>query len=201
MDLHEIESRRAQWIERIDGATTPAALEALRIECLGRKGGEITNLMKVIPTLAPAERGPFGQAVNQLKTAVTERLDARKAALETVRPKAASGVDVTMPGRPLGLGRPHPITQATREMVEIFARLGFEVVDGPEVEDEWHNFVGLNIPLAHPARDPLDNYYLGDHTLLRTQTSTVQIRIMEKRKPPLRIIAPGRVYRDRKSVV
>jgi phenylalanyl-tRNA synthetase alpha chain len=103
--------------------------------------------------------------------------------------------DVTMPGRRPPLGRLHPITWATREMVEIFGRLGFEVVEGLEVEDEWHNFVGLNIPPEHPARDPLDNYYLNDRALLRTQTSTVQVRIMEKRKPPVRIIAPGRVYR------
>jgi phenylalanyl-tRNA synthetase alpha chain len=194
MDVDEIRALLQKALERIEAATDAPALEAVRVEWLGRKGGQITNLMKAIPSLAAEQRGRFGQAVNELKAAVTGRLEARKAALEATRP-AGPRVDVTMPGRPPALGRLHPITRATREMVEIFGRLGFEVVEGPEVEDEWHNFVGLNIPPEHPARDPLDNYYLKDHALLRTQTSTVQIRIMENRKPPVRIIAPGRVYR------
>jgi phenylalanyl-tRNA synthetase alpha chain len=190
----EVRAAQAAALAAVDSAADLAAVEALRIDWLGRKAGRITALMKTIPTLPPAERGPFGQAVNELKTAVAERLDARKAALEAVKPRRP-GVDVTMPGRRMELGRLHPITLAAREMVEIFGRLGFETVEGPEVEDEWHNFVGLNIPPEHPARDPLDNYYLGDKVLLRTQTSTVQIRIMENRKPPVRVIAPGRVYR------
>jgi phenylalanyl-tRNA synthetase alpha chain len=194
MDVDEIRALLQKALERIEAATDASALEAVRVEWLGRKGGQITALMKFIPTLAAEQRGRFGQAVNELKAAVTAHLDARKAALEAVRP-LGSCADVTMPGRRPALGRLHPITRATREMVEIFGRLGFEVVEGPEVEDEWHNFVGLNIPPEHPARDPLDNYYLKDHALLRTQTSTVQIRIMENRKPPVRVIAPGRVYR------
>jgi phenylalanyl-tRNA synthetase alpha chain len=194
MDVDEIRALLQKALERIEAATDASALEAVRVEWLGRKGGQITALMKFIPTLAAEQRGRFGQAVNELKAAVAAHLDARKAALEAVRPLGPRD-DVTMPGRRPDLGRPHPITRATREMVEIFGRLGFEVVEGPEVEDEWHNFVGLNIPPEHPARDPLDNYYLKDHALLRTQTSTVQIRIMENRKPPVRIIAPGRVYR------
>jgi len=192
--LPDVQALCREVLARIDAAADAAALEAVRIEWLGRKAGRITALMKQIPALPPPERGPFGQAVNELKTAVTEQLAARQAALEASTPKHL-GVDVTMPGRRLEIGRLHPITQATREMVEIFGRLGFEVVEGPEVEDEWHNFVGLNIPPEHPARDPLDNYYLKDHVLLRTQTSTVQIRVMEHRKPPVRVIAPGRVYR------
>ena len=194
MDVDEIRALLQKALERIEAATDAPALEAVRVEWLGRKGGQITALMKFIPTLAAEQRGRFGQAVNELKAAVTAHLDARKAALDAVRPLGPHA-DVTMPGRRPALGRLHPITRATREMVEIFGRLGFEVVEGPEVEDEWHNFVGLNIPPEHPARDPLDNYYLKDHALLRTQTSTVQIRIMENRKPPVRIIAPGRVYR------
>jgi len=190
----EVKALQGEALARIDAAGDLAALDALRIEWIGRRGGRITALMKAIPSVAPEERSAFGQAVNALKAAVQDRLDARKAALERSEAKRP-GVDVTMPGRRLELGRLHPITRATREMVDIFGRLGFEVVEGPEVEDEWHNFVGLNIPPEHPARDPLDNYYLKDHVLLRTQTSTVQIRVMEKRKPPIRVIAPGRVYR------
>jgi phenylalanyl-tRNA synthetase alpha chain len=192
--LGEIRSLQDEVQRRIDAAADPDALDAVRIEWLGRKAGRITALMKSIPSAPPEERAAFGQAVNALKAAVTQRLEARKAALETTR-RGGPAVDVTLPGRRLRLGRLHPITRAMLEMVEIFGRLGFAVVEGPEVEDEWHNFVGLNIPPAHPARDPLDNYYLKDHVLLRTQTSTVQIRIMENRKPPVRVIAPGRVYR------
>jgi len=193
-DPSEIQSLRQEALHAIGAAADAGALEALRIEWIGRKGGRITALMKTIPTLPEADRAAFGQAVNELKAAVTERLDARKAALDTTPPRGP-GVDVTMPGRRLRLGRAHPITRATRELCEIFGRLGFEVVEGPEVEDEWHNFVGLNIPPEHPARDPLDTFFLKDNLVLRTQTSTVQIRIMENRKPPIRIIAPGRVYR------
>ena len=190
----EVRSLQDEVRRRIDAAADLDSLDAVRIEWLGRKAGRITALMKSIPSVPPEERAAFGQAVNALKAAVTERLKARKAALETTR-RGGPAVDVTLPGRRLRLGRLHPITRAMLEMVEIFGRLGFAVVEGPEVEDEWHNFVGLNIPPAHPARDPLDNYYLKDHVLLRTQTSTVQIRIMENRKPPVRVIAPGRVYR------
>jgi phenylalanyl-tRNA synthetase alpha chain len=194
MDPAEVRALGEEVLARIGAAPDTAALEAVRIEWLGRKAGRITALMREIPSVPPAQRAEFGQAVNALKAAVAERLESRKAALEVTRPKRP-GIDVTMPGRRLELGRLHPITRATREMVEIWGRLGFEAVEGPEVEDEWHNFVGLNIPPQHPARDPLDNYYLKDHVLLRTQTSTVQIRIMENRKPPVRVVAPGRVYR------
>jgi phenylalanyl-tRNA synthetase alpha chain len=192
--LGEVRSLQDEVRRRIDAAADLDALDAVRIEWLGRKAGRITALMKSIPSVPPEERAAFGQAVNALKASVTERLEARKAALESTR-RGGPAVDVTLPGRRLRLGHLHPITRAMLEMVEIFGRLGFAVVEGPEVEDEWHNFVGLNIPPAHPARDPLDNYYLKDHVLLRTQTSTVQIRIMENRKPPVRVIAPGRVYR------
>lgn len=192
--LDEVNAVRTEVLGRIDAAADADALEAVRIEWLGRKAGRLTGLLKSIATVPPAERAPFGEAVNRLKADATARLDARKADLEAARPRGQT-VDVTMPGRPLRLGRLHPISRATREMAEVFGRLGFEMVEGPEVEDEWHNFVGLNIPPAHPARDPLDNYYLTDDLLLRTQTSTVQIRIMEGRPPPVRVVAPGRVYR------
>jgi phenylalanyl-tRNA synthetase alpha chain len=190
----EVEALREEALRAVDAADDPEALEAVRIAWLGRKAGRIPDLMKTIPTVPPEERAAFGQAVNALKQAVSERIEQRKAELASSS-AAAEGIDVTLPGVPLRLGRQHPLTRATREMVEIFARLGFERVEGPEVEDEWHNFVGLNIPPAHPARDPLENYYLTDRALLRTQTSTVQIRVMESRPPPVRLVAPGRVYR------
>jgi phenylalanyl-tRNA synthetase alpha chain len=192
--VSEVNALRQEALAQVASAADAEALEAARIAWLGRKAGRITALAKAIPTVPPQERAAFGQAVNALKQAVTAALAERKAALEAGL-AAAPAVDVTLPGRPLRLGREHPVTRATREMVEIFARLGFECVEGPEVEDEWHNFVGLNIPPAHPARDPLENYYLTDASLLRTQTSTVQIRIMEKHPPPVRLVAPGRVYR------
>ncbi len=191
----EVEALRGEALRAVDAAEDADALEAVRIAWLGRKAGRIPALMKAIPTVPTEERADLGQAVNALKAAVTERIAERQAELEASASGAAGGIDVTLPGRPLRLGRRHPITRAAREMVEIFARLGFECVEGPEVEDEWHNFVGLNIPPAHPARDPLDNYYLTDRALLRTQTSTVQIRVMETTPPPLRLVAPGRVYR------
>ena len=192
--LAEIKGIRDEALRAIETAADAAAVEAVRIDWLGRKSGRITALLRSIPSVAPEERAAFGQAVNALKNEVTERLQARQAALEA-RPAARARVDVTMPGRRLSLGRLHPVTRAMREMCDLFGRLGFEVVEGPEVEDEWHNFVALNMPPEHPARDPLDNYYLNDNVLLRTQTSTVQVRVMEKRRPPVRIIAPGRVYR------
>jgi phenylalanyl-tRNA synthetase alpha chain len=195
MDASAVKAMEAEVLAGIGAAADLAALEAVRVEWLGRKAGRVTALMKEIPGLSAADRGPYGQAVNALKAAVTVALEARQKVLEAVRP-AGPGIDVTLPGRRPALGRLHPITRALGEMVAIFGRLGFEVVEGPEVEDEWHNFTGLNIPPSHPARDPLDTYFLTDHSVLRTQTSTVQIRVMEGRKPPVRVIAPGRVYRS-----
>ena len=190
----DIEAVREAFGRRLDEASDADGLEQARVEFLGRKSGRVTALLRSIGSVPADERGAFGQAVNALKREVAERLDAAKAALTEGRP-ARPRVDVTMPGRRPRLGRIHPISRATREMIEIFARLGFESVQGPEVEDDWHNFIALNIPPEHPARDPLDNYYIRENMLLRTQTSTVQIRVMEHRRPPVRIIAPGRVYR------
>ena len=192
--LAELKALQDDARGQIDAADDADALEAVRIEWLGRKAGRLTALLKSIKSAPADERAEFGQAVNALKALVTRHLASREAQLGAGI-AARPAVDVTMPGRRLRMGRMHPITRATREMVEIFGRLGFACVEGPEVEDEWHNFVGLNIPPAHPARDPLDNYYLADNALLRTQTSTVQIRIMENHPPPIRVVAPGRVYR------
>jgi len=192
--LEDVDILRSEAFAEIEQALDARALEAVRVEWLGRKAGRITALLKSIPLVAAEERAAFGKAVNTLKADVAARLAERELALgEPCAERPA--VDVTMPGRRPRLGRIHPTLRAMQEMIEIFGRLGFEVAEGPEVEDEWHNFVALNIPPEHPARDPLDNYYLTDDALLRTQTSTVQIRVMENRLPPVRIIAPGRVYR------
>ncbi|MDK1030756.1 MAG: phenylalanine--tRNA ligase subunit alpha [Planctomycetia bacterium] len=180
--------------QRLAKAKSKKDLEDLRIELLGRARGRINKLIKSLRDLLPEERPAFGQAVNRLRATITEELTKRLKALDE-RTVAAVQVDVTQPGRRPSVGRAHPITRVRREMLEIFGQLGFEVVEGPEVEDEWHNFVALNVPPEHPARDPLDNYYISDGVLLRTQTSTVQIRVMEVRQPPIRIVAPGRVYR------
>jgi len=192
----EVNALMDEACDAIEAAADTEALEAVRIAWLGRKAGRIPRLMRAIREMPEQERAAFGQAVNRLKAAVTARLAERKSELEAAASEPSRpAVDVTLPGHRPRLGRLHPITRAAGEMVEIFARLGFECVEGPEVEDEWHNFVGLNIPPAHPARDPLENYFLTDKALLRTQTSTVQIRVMEQRPPPVRLVAPGRVYR------
>ncbi len=194
-DAAEVEALEREALAAIDAAADLEALEAVRVAWLGRKAGRITRLARAIPEVPPPQRAAYGRAVNALKAAVARRLAERKAELAAAAAPREPPVDVTLPGRPLRLGRLHPVTRAIREMVEIFGRLGFTCVEGPEVEDEWHNFVGLNIPPAHPARDPLENYYLTDRALLRTQTSTVQIRVMERQPPPVRLVAPGRVYR------
>jgi len=192
--LEDLETLRSEAFAKIEQAIDARTLEAVRVEWLGRKAGRITMLLKSIPSVAADERAVFGKAVNALKADVAARLAERESALGEPRAERPA-VDVTMPGRRPRFGRIHPTLRAMQEMIEIFGRLGFEVAEGPEVEDEWHNFVALNIPPEHPARDPLDNYYLTDDVLLRTQTSTVQIHVMENRPPPVRIIAPGRVYR------
>ncbi|HUQ70223.1 MAG TPA: phenylalanine--tRNA ligase subunit alpha [Planctomycetaceae bacterium] len=191
----------------IAAATNAAALEQVRIEFLGKKQGRLKDLQSLLGKATPEQRPVLGKRFNDVKDAVTVALNSKvfsvSASLTTSWNVEASRIDITLPGTPIELGRLHPITQTVREFQGIMARFGFEVVDGPELEDEWHNFDGLNIPLEHPARDPLDNFYLaaactatGEPMLLRSQTSTVQIRAMEQRKPaPVRIISVGRVYR------
>ncbi len=185
----------------IAAATDSAALEQVRIEFLGKKQGRLKDLQTLVGQATPEQRPVVGKRFNDVKNAVTAALEAR---LEAVaKPQAlATAIDLTLPGVNCDFGRLHPLTQTIREFREIMARFGFEVVDGPELEDERHNFDALNIPLDHPARDPLDNFYLaaactasGKPVLMRSQTSTVQIRTMEHRMPPIRVISIGRVYR------
>ena len=168
-------------------------LEAFRVAFLGKKG-KLTALMEHLKTLSGDEKKNFGIAVNRLKKFLEDEMESRKTSAPA-KPTSKEFFDDTLPPvRPLR-GGIHPITQIIREITRIFERMGFEIVDGPEIETEFHNFTALNIPLDHPSRDGFDTFYTPEGHLLRSQTSTVQIRVMQDRKPPLRIIAPGRVYR------
>ena len=177
----------------LDGAGNADALEAWRIEFLGAKG-RLKGLAPKMKDVSPADKPAVGKKLNEVKNALESAFAARKDTLAKSGP-AGPAIDVTEPGHVIGEGRRHVLTRTIDEITDVFARMGFSVADGPEVEDEWHNFNALNIPDDHPAREPIDNFYMGGNRLLRTQTSTVQIRTMEKTKPPLKIIAIGRVYR------
>ncbi len=188
--VHEIEEEAKKELETI---RTLEALEAFRISFLGKKG-KLPGLLERLKGLPQEHRKDFGREVNQLKAFLETSLHTKKDALGTPA-KTRALFDETLPGiRPFA-GRIHPIAKTIREITQIFERLGFEVVEGPEIETEFHNFTALNIPLDHPSRDAFDTFYTESGQLLRSQTSTVQIRVMQNRKPPLRVIAPGRVYR------
>jgi len=195
----DVERLRAEAVAALGAAAADAALEQARVEFAGARSGRLKAIQKLLGGLDAADRPEAGRLFNEAKGAITAALDAAQVRLAGAAAEAAA-IDVTLPGEPFRLGHVHPITQTIRRVQEIMARLGFESVDGPEVEDQWHNFEALAIGAEHPARDPLDNFYLAvaqgaDPLLLRSQTSTVQIRVMERRKPPLRIVSLGRVYR------
>jgi phenylalanyl-tRNA synthetase alpha chain len=182
-------------IEQADGLD---ALQALRVALLG-KSGSITAQLKTLGKLAPEERKSAGAAINRAKGEVTAALDARRAVLEQAALQArlaSERIDVTLPGRDGGRGGLHPVTRALERIADIFERLGYQRAEGPEIEDDWHNFEALNFPPHHPARAMHDTFYFGDGRLLRTHTSPVQIRTLKGRQPPVRIIAPGKVYRS-----
>jgi len=181
----------------VAAAGDAAAVEDLRVRYLGKKG-VLTDQLKNLGKLPPDERPRAGAIVNQAKEALQEKLGARKQQLETAardRQLAHEVVDVTLPGRGVRLGGPHPITRTLERLETLFTRMGFAVAEGPEIEDDFHNFEALNIPADHPSRAMHDTFYFDAHRLLRTHTSPVQIRYMKAHRPPLRIIAPGRVYR------
>jgi phenylalanyl-tRNA synthetase alpha chain len=200
-DLTKLES---ELLAEISGSGDLAALDAVRVSALGKKG-RVSELMSKLGSLPSEERKGFGQTVNALKTKVAEALDARKATLETSaldERLKTERADVTLPVRlgPVSEGRIHPVSQVLDEVVEIFADMGFSVAEGPDIETDEMNFDKLNIPAEHPARQDHDTFYFspkadGSRLLLRTHTSPVQIRTMVSKKPPIRIIAPGRVYR------
>jgi len=193
MTTANFEALEKEACETIGHASDLKELESLRVRYLGKKG-EVTLLLKQVGSLSQENRSVFGQNVNKLKSSVESALDNQKRKLSAVSSEK-SIIDATLPGYHAPQGRLHPITQTIREISDLFLRLGFELVDGREIETEFCNFTALNIPLDHPSRDAFDTFYTENGALLRSQTSTVQVRIMKDRKPPLRIIAPGRVYR------
>ncbi|TKJ38675.1 MAG: phenylalanine--tRNA ligase subunit alpha [Planctomycetes bacterium B3_Pla] len=192
--LEQFEKTGNDALAELHQVTDMAALEEFRIKYLGRKG-QVTQLLSQIGKLPPEQKPQAGQLANKVKNEVTRAFEQLKENLLAQQEKPQELVDVTLPGIPVNIGKAHVITQTLNELLEIFGRMGFGVAYGPEVEDEWHNFIALNIGPEHPARDPSDNFYIDDNRLLRSQTSTIQIRVMERTKPPIRIVAPGRVYR------
>lgn len=173
-------------------------LDAIRVKYLGKKG-EVTALMKNMRNLTPEERPAFGQMVNDLRAAIETSLAENKSRLEEAAMAAklkSETIDVTMPGEAFTMGKKHPINIVLDEVKDIFIGMGFSIGEGPEVEKDWYNFEALNIPKDHPARDTQDTFYISDNVVLRTQTSPIQIHTMEHQKPPIRIIAPGRVFRS-----
>lgn len=193
--LERLETLQKEAQTALDNVDSPESLEAFRIAYLGSKG-QLKDAMSWLKDASKEDRPKLGQGLNILKNKLQAGFDAKKASLGTASAKPRGPVlDITEPGLPSTLGRTHVLTQIQEELLEVFGRMGFELVEGPELEDDHHNFIALNIPPEHPARDPLDNFYIDDEHLLRTQTSTVQIRVMEERQPPLRVVALGRVYR------
>jgi phenylalanyl-tRNA synthetase alpha chain len=193
-DLKELESVA---LAAVASAADAAVLDDVRVQYLGKKG-LLTQQLKQLGGLPPEQRPAAGQAINRIKQQVQQAIDARREQLQAVALDAQlvqESIDVTLPGRGQSTGGLHPVTRTLQRIEELFMPLGFTVEEGPEIEDDYHNFEALNIPAHHPARAMHDTFYFDAHTLLRTHTSPVQVRVMENRTPPLRIIAPGRVYR------
>ncbi|MEA5125141.1 phenylalanine--tRNA ligase subunit alpha [Xanthomonas floridensis] len=196
--MSDIQSLTERALADVAAAQTPDQLEALRVALLG-KSGSVTAQLKQLGTLPPDQRKAAGEAINQTRDTLTAALAERKTTLETAALDArlaGERIDVTLPGRRGERGGLHPVTRTLERIVEIFARLGYELSDGPEIEDDWHNFEALNFPPHHPARAMHDTFYFGDGRLLRTHTSGVQVRYMDAHQPPLRMIAAGKVYRS-----
>ncbi|WND03721.1 phenylalanine--tRNA ligase subunit alpha [Temperatibacter marinus] len=199
----QITALEAEITEAIEAASDLNTLEEVRVSALGKKG-RVSGLMKGLGKMDPEERKVMGPALNGLKNAIAAKLDGAKGVLESAALEArlaTETLDVSLPSKPDTLGSIHPISQVMDEIAEIFATMGFDVAEGPDLEDDFHNFTALNIPEHHPARQMHDTFYLkpddqGERKVLRTHTSPVQIRTMENKKPPIRIIAPGRTYRS-----
>ena len=194
MNASDIAALKEQALQEAQAAGTADALEQVRIKYLGRKG-LLPGIMTGLKDAAPAERPEMGRLANELKQELAARLAARRGELQAEPTGEAGAFDATLPGRWRGLGARHPISRIIEDAIGIFDTLGFSVADGPDIETEYHNFDALNTPDDHPSRDTQDTFWLETGRLLRTQTSPVQIRVMESRPPPVRIIAPGRCYR------
>lgn len=200
--IAQLDQLEAAGREAFATAADSAAIEAARVEYLGAKSGQLKAAQKGLGSVAGPDKPAAGKRFNEVKVALEAALAAAQERLAGGASQETEPFDITLPGRRPLLGHLHPLTQTIEELKEIMGRLGFTVAEGPEIEDEWHNFEALNIPSSHPARDPLENFYLATAKvgvdapmLLRSQTSTVQIRVMEQSRPPIRVISLGRVYR------
>jgi phenylalanyl-tRNA synthetase alpha chain len=193
--IEALEALETQALEAISGAADATALEALRVRYLGRKDGQISGILRGLGSLVPEERPAVGAEANRVKERVQAALEDRKAALDEGGARLEADLDLSLPGFAGWRGGRHPVTQAIDELWSIFKSMGFTRARGPEVETDWYNFVALNTPLDHPVVDEADTLYLKNGLLLRTHTSPVQIRTMELHEPPIRIIAPGMVFR------
>ena len=189
-----INDARLQFDTDINNCTSGKTLQELQIKYLGRKSGIITEFFKQLPGIALEERPAAGQLINELKEYISEHIELKKEEIAH-RAEQQSMVDLTLPGRPVFCGKLHPLSIVFNEIISILEGMGFEVATGPEIEEDYYNFEALNIPQNHPARDLQATFYLDNGKVLRTHTSPVQVRVMEKHKPPIRIIAPGRVFR------
>ena len=197
--LSHIDELTERFEREAAGVSGRAAWDDLRVRWIGRKQGIVRAALDGIKSVEPAQRRAYGEGVNRLKEQVERRLaemDETISAREQEAVRRSAAVDVTLPGRRPSLGSIHPVSRVIREMVEIFSEIGYSVAEGPEAETDYHNFEALNFPKDHPARDTQDTFFLENGLLLRTHTSPVQIRTMLARKPPIRIICPGRVYRN-----
>ena len=193
----DVENTLDRALSEISNSNDLRSLDEVRVSFLGKKG-ELTSLLKSLGQMDPTERPKAGEAINQAKSAIKDAIEHRKASLansQLEKELATGSVDITLSGRRSFLGGLHPVTQVLKRIEELFIGSGYEVVTGPEVEDEYHNFEALNIPEHHPARAMHDTFYFGDGALLRTHTSPSQVRTMEKQNPPIRVICPGKVYR------
>ncbi len=195
--MQDIDSLVKEAKSAIESASNLKVLDDLRVAYLGKKG-KFTELLKSLGKLPADERPKAGQEINKAKQVLQQGIESRRSQLDSIeleKKLSSETIDVTLPGRGQQRGGLHPVTRTMQRIQSLFTQLGFEIAEGPEIEDDYHNFEALNIPETHPARAMHDTFYINDHMLLRTHTSPVQIRAMENREPPLRIIAPGRVYR------
>src|SRR5208282_1905493 len=195
--MMKIEDLKQKFLDELKSVAGPADLFQLRINYLGKKG-HVTSALKALSSAAPEDRPLLGKKINDVKQFIEAELDTKEAVLknEALKKQLSAGfIDITLPGKYTPIGNEHPINKVLFEMVDIFVRMGFSVEEGPEVELDRYNFEALNFPREHPARDMQDTFFVSDDIVLRTHTSPVQVRVMEKRKPPVRFIAPGKVYR------
>ncbi|MEE1281987.1 MAG: phenylalanine--tRNA ligase subunit alpha [Acutalibacteraceae bacterium] len=195
---NQLEQIRQSALEAVNTADALQDIEALRVKYLGKKG-ELTGILKQMGKLSAEERPVIGQLANEIRGAIEQAIEVKLTEIksaEQAKKLLEEKIDVTLPGKTVTMGSRHPLTVVLDDIKEIFVGMGFDIVDGPEVELDYYNFEALNIPKDHPARDTQDTFYITDNIVLRTQTSPVQIRVMEKQAPPIRIISPGRVYRS-----